>query len=980
MNHVLSIARKEFRAYFRSPIALIFLSIFLFVTLFTFFRWETFFARNIADIRPLFSWMPILLIFLSAALTMRLWSEEQKLGTMELLLTLPVEVHKLVLGKFLAALALVSVALALTFPIPITVSFLGDLDWGPVIGGYVGALLLAGAYIAIGLFFSATTDNQIVSLLLTGLVGGLLYLVGQDAVTNFVGNHGVEVLQAIGTGSRFESIQRGVIDFRDLVYYASLTASFLALNMLLLRSKGWSQGKRTRPERRSWGLLGALVVANCLAINILLAPVTQLRADLTARHEYTISDVTKDLVSSLGEPLLIRGYFSAKTHPLLAPMVPRLRDLIEEYGVVSSGRVVTEFVDPRDNEEVEKEANQLYNIKSFPFRVQSAAENAVVNSYFSVLVKYGDQFQVLDFSDLIEVQPNGLNNIEVRLRNPEYDLTRAIKKVATGFRSTDLVFDSLSDEAELLAYVTPATLPENYKEVPERIKKVLEGLKEESKGKFKYEVIDPDAAGAKQDRQFLLRTYGFKPYAIALFSQDSFYLHLLLRVGDRYERVVPDEEFSEASIKESILASLRRAAPGFLKTVGIVKAPPEQPEMPPQFGRPPPPAQDVTRLLTRQLEETYTVKDVDLKDGRVPADVDVLLVYGPNKFDDKQKFAVDQYLMRGGTVVVLSGHYELDPASQTGIQLKKVSSGLEDLLASYGVTVEETLVMDTQNEKFPAPVERNLGGFRVREIQLLNYPYFVDVRANGMAEDSPVVAGLPAVTMQWASPIKVTAPTTPQGEEPLTRTVSDLVKSSPRAWTKDDTNVMPNFDTYPEDGFATGDNQDSYVLATAVQGAFDSYYKDKKAPTATEGNGATSVIQRSPDNARLAVVGTSSFVNDMVLGLSRQSGSDRFTNNLQFVQNLVDWGVEDVDLLKIRSRGAFARTLLPKDARGILPLSDAGYEALNYAIAIALLVLMAIVGHLRRARVAAMELEPAKGRGNQRPDVTLDKNKAEAGA
>ncbi len=143
MKQTLSITRKELNAYFGSPMALIFLGAFLAVTLFTFFWVETFFARGIADVRPLFQWMPLLLIFLVAALTMRQWSEEQRSGTLEMLLTLPVRPAQLVIGKFLAVMAMVGVALALTLPLPLTVSNVGNLDWGPVIGGYLAALLLA---------------------------------------------------------------------------------------------------------------------------------------------------------------------------------------------------------------------------------------------------------------------------------------------------------------------------------------------------------------------------------------------------------------------------------------------------------------------------------------------------------------------------------------------------------------------------------------------------------------------------------------------------------------------------------------------------------------------------------------------------------------------------------------------------------------------------------------------------------------------
>ena len=146
---------------------MLFLAAFLGVTLFIFFWVATFFERNLADVRPLFQWMPVLLIFLVAALTMRAWAEERRGGTLELLLTSPTAPSELVLGKFLGAMVLVLIALALTLPLPITVALIGPLDWGPVIGGYVAAVFLAASYVAIGLWVSCRTDNQIVSLILT---------------------------------------------------------------------------------------------------------------------------------------------------------------------------------------------------------------------------------------------------------------------------------------------------------------------------------------------------------------------------------------------------------------------------------------------------------------------------------------------------------------------------------------------------------------------------------------------------------------------------------------------------------------------------------------------------------------------------------------------------------------------------------------------------------------------------------------------
>ena len=237
-----AIARKELGAYLSSPIALIFVGVFVGVTLFTFFWVETFFARNIADVRPLFQWMPLLLVFLVSAMTMRQWSEEQRSGTLEVLFTLPVSRVQLVLGKFIAVMALVALSLALTLFLPITVDALGNLDWGPVLGGYLAALLLGAAYVSIGLFVSSRTDNQIVALIVSVLICGAFYLVGAGAGSNLAYS---EILRAIGTGSRFESIERGVIDLRDLVYYLSLTVLFLVLNVVSLDVKRWSRGRRS---------------------------------------------------------------------------------------------------------------------------------------------------------------------------------------------------------------------------------------------------------------------------------------------------------------------------------------------------------------------------------------------------------------------------------------------------------------------------------------------------------------------------------------------------------------------------------------------------------------------------------------------------------------------------------------------------------------------------------------------------------------
>ena len=409
-----AIARKEVGAYFGSPTALIFVAVFMMVTLFSFFWVETFYARNIADVRPLFRWMPILMIFLAGVLTMRQWSEEQRGGTLEVLLTLPVHRSLLVLGKFAGVMALTGVALALTLVLPVTVSVLGDLDWGPVAGGYLASVLMTAGYVAIGLFVSSRTDNQIVSFILTVVVCGAFYMVGTAGVAGFAGETSATVLRAVGIGSRFESIERGVVDLRDLIYYASLTTFFLLLNVLSLDTKRWSRGVTTVSYRRNTLAGVVLVGANLLALNTWLSPIYGLRLDLTSEQKYSLSSTTGELVSNLQEPLLLRGYFSERTHPFLAPLLPTIRDIMREYEVASKGAVDVEIVDPRDSEDVEAEANQAYGIRPRPFRVTGRYEASVINSYFDILVRYGDQFVTLGIDDLIEVVPSGATRLKSR--------------------------------------------------------------------------------------------------------------------------------------------------------------------------------------------------------------------------------------------------------------------------------------------------------------------------------------------------------------------------------------------------------------------------------------------------------------------------------------------------------------------------------------------------------------------------------------
>lgn len=241
MANIWVVFKRELFGYFATPIAYVFIVIFLFLSgIFTFYL-GNFFERGQADLLPFFSFHPWLYLFLIPALAMRLWAEERKSGTIELLLTLPVTMTQAVLGKFLAAWAFTAIALALTFPIWITVNYLGDPDNGVITAGYIGSLLMAGAFLAIGSCISAITKNQVIAFVISVVVCLSFILSGFPMVLDFFTGWAPQVIvDAISSFSfitHFDAITKGVIDLRDLIFFVSLMALWLFANAVLLEMK-----------------------------------------------------------------------------------------------------------------------------------------------------------------------------------------------------------------------------------------------------------------------------------------------------------------------------------------------------------------------------------------------------------------------------------------------------------------------------------------------------------------------------------------------------------------------------------------------------------------------------------------------------------------------------------------------------------------------------------------------------------------------
>jgi ABC-2 type transport system permease protein len=872
-----------------------------------------------------------------------MWSEERHSGTLEHVLTQPASLWQFVIGKFLACFTLLLLALISTLPLPITVALIANLDWGPVIGGYIATILMGATYLAIGLFVSARTDNPIVSMIGTVALCAALYLLGSATLTGFFDDRTAEILRLLGSGARFESITRGIIDLRDLFYYVSLCSAFLALNVFVLEKERWARKTATK-RHWYWRTVTALLLGNLMLANIWLSQLPGLRMDLTEGELYSISQPTKTFLDDLQEPLLIRGYFSSKTHPLLAPLVPQLRDLLKEYELAGQGRVRVEFVDPADSPAMEQEANDRYGISATPFQVADRHQSSLVNAYFNVLVRYGSEHQSLGFSDLIEVRTAPNAPAEVLLRNPEYDITHAIKKVLFNYRMGGNLFEGIQTPVELIGYVSAdELLPEPLLAYKRSIESQLELAVRNSQGKFSVRFIEPESHnGAVAEK--IVEQWGFKPMVTSPGDTHKFFFYLTL-ADERQVVQLPTENFDPTAFRLALDAGLKRFASGFTKIVAL-SVPSVDPQQA-QFNLGGPTFSNLERVITRD----YSIRLEDLSDGAVSPEADILAVVAPHRLNQKSIFAIDQFLMRGGTVVLATSPFTTE-FSGGQLRLQDWDSGLQDWLAHNGLNIGKSLVLDTQNASFHAPIARQSGDHEFRDVQIIDYPYFIDLRPPGLTPNHIVTANLPQVTMAWASPISVT---------PNNRRTTTLMRSSGNSWLSSSMNIMPsvegeslsNFNPPTQDNNANdaSPRTASQNLGVVSQGRFESFFAEQDPAVYTpskNGEAAHSLpntqgmLERSPESARIVLYGSNDFMDDQILNSIVLASGTQYLGPLELFMNTLDWALQDEQLLGIRSRSHFNRTLPPMERRAQLII-----EYFNYGLALLWLLFLALTNWLR---------------------------------
>ncbi len=428
LNHILTVFRRELSAYFNSSIAYIFIIVFILLNGGLYMT--QFFVIGLADMRPFFLLLPFVLCVFLPAITMRLWADEKRGNTLELLLTFPMATHELVIGKFLAGLVFYAAALAGTFTLPIMLKFLGTPDFGAILGGYLGALLVGSFFLALGIFISGLCRDQIVAFILAMMVCFGLFLTGTEflaaSIDSWVPGFGSFLRQFIGAAGHFESFARGVADNRDILYFAGGTVIFLVLNGF------WLEGRMRAGAKKIFTIAVAVCCGIFLLGNWFFATIPMGRFDLTEGKIYTVADASKKILKDLKAPVIAKYYVSPadKMPTGLKTLEQDVIDKLDELRVASGGNFqykvfhmeAANVVDnPKGKEGEETLEQQLQKKGIQPFQVK-AIESDEVNVrlvYSAISLAYKEKPEEM----ISRVIPENLRELEYLVMSRIYRMT-----------------------------------------------------------------------------------------------------------------------------------------------------------------------------------------------------------------------------------------------------------------------------------------------------------------------------------------------------------------------------------------------------------------------------------------------------------------------------------------------------------------------------------------------------------------------------
>ncbi len=468
MKNIFTIFNREIKAYFNSPIAYIFIIVFVLISAGLFMT--SFFLLSTADMRMFFLYLPIILCVFLPAVTMRLWSEDRKGNTLELLLTFPAHTHELVLGKFLAGVVFYIVSLIATLPIPVMLAVLGNPDMGVIFCQYTGAVFLGCFFLALGIFVSGFCEDQIVAFIVAMMACFGLYLLGLDftvsSIDGWIPGFGSFLRSAFGTAGHFTALEKGVIDSRDILYFIAGTTIFLILN-------GFWLDTRLRPKAKTVFVFACAICAGIFMLfNIIFTDISLGRYDLTEGRIYTVSGAARDILQGLKAPVMVKLFISPRDKmPTSFKTLERdIRDKLEELKVASGSKLGYKVFHMEAANAAGEDENALEkSIEKkgiMPFRVQSveADEVGVKAIYSAISIAYKEKPEEI----IPRITPKNLMDLEYMLVSKIYKMT----------------LDKIPEVALVAPYEEKAVDP--------RMKELLESMGQQAQGKFRedeYELL-----------------------------------------------------------------------------------------------------------------------------------------------------------------------------------------------------------------------------------------------------------------------------------------------------------------------------------------------------------------------------------------------------------------------------------------------------------------------------------------------------------
>ncbi|MEX2016065.1 MAG: Gldg family protein [Candidatus Hydrogenedentales bacterium] len=645
MRNVFTIMRRDLAAYFTSPIGYIFMIVFVAISVGLYV--STFFAFPVADMRPFFANIPLMLCIFIPAVTMRVWAEERKENTWEMLLTFPMRPWELVIGKFFAGLTFFAITLAATFTVPMMLISLGNPDNGAILTGYLGTLLLGAFFLSIGIFFSGFYKDQIIAFVVTLLVCFAIFLLGTTMIASILDDTfqsialGSLLAQIVGLSDHFNAFTRGVIELADVIYFLVWIVVFLALNIIYIDG-------RSRPRARTYFATAlVLSVGIGLLFNWLVSGFSLARFDVTEDKLYTVSPASGRILSELDTPVQVKYYVTPKSEmpTLLATLEQDVLDKLEELRIASDG-----------------------NIEFQPVHLNAA--NALADAATTLgeePEEAADEEEALEKRMLEKgIQPYGVQALSEDQMTSKY----VYSTIGVAYKDR---------EEELIAPVMPEMLPE-----------------------LEYRLVSSIYKLTREE-----------PPVVAL--------------------VAPQQ---------------------------AVNIPPEMRRIYEQMGQPIPQTEDPYSYLQQLLQyEKYDVRRVELtQESPLPEEFDTLVVINPRELNERQLWEINRAIVEGKSVLLAVQQYEWDyrvnERGQTAATKREENPNVDDILAAYGVTVDNAVLMDTNNVTMNVSTGNALqnllgGGYPV------DLPMQILVSSDNMSEETAITDRIPAVFYLWGTALNL---------------------------------------------------------------------------------------------------------------------------------------------------------------------------------------------------------------------------------